>query len=60
MTIYDKGCISNYRNCSLCCFSNVLYRMLTLNYMAIIILYLSMNFMNPLIIYIDILDNVWG
>ena len=29
MTIYDKGCISNYRNCSLCCFSNVLYRMLT-------------------------------
>ena len=31
MTIYDKGCISNYRNCSLCCFSNVLYRMLTLN-----------------------------
>jgi hypothetical protein len=31
MTIYDKGCISNYRNCSLCCFSNVLYRMLTVN-----------------------------
>ena len=30
MTIYDKGCISNYRNCSLCyvCYS-VLYRMLT-------------------------------
>ena len=31
MTIYGKGCISNYRNCSLCyvCYS-VLYRMLTL------------------------------
>ena len=30
MTIYGKGCISNYRNCSLCyvCYS-VLYRMLT-------------------------------
>lgn len=30
MTIYDKGCISNYRNCSLCyvCYS-VLYRMVT-------------------------------
>ena len=32
MTIYDKGCISNYRNCSLCyvCYS-VLYRMVTYN-----------------------------
>ena len=30
LTIYGKGCISNYRNCSLCyvCYS-VLYRMLT-------------------------------
>ena len=29
MTIYDKGCISNYRNCRLCYFSSVLYRILT-------------------------------
>ena len=37
MTIYDKGCISNYRNCSLCyvCYS-VLYRMLTDNNDSII------------------------
>ena len=31
MTIYGKGCISNYRNCSLCyVWYSVLYRMLTL------------------------------
>ena len=32
MTVYNKGCISNYRNCSLCyvCYS-VLYRMVTYN-----------------------------
>ena len=30
MTIYGKGCISNYRNCSLCyVWYSVLYRMLT-------------------------------
>ena len=31
MTIYGKGCISNYRNCSLCyVWYSVLYRMLTM------------------------------
>lgn len=31
MTIYGKGCISNYRNCSLCyVWYSVLYRMLTI------------------------------
>ena len=33
MTIYGKGCISNYRNCSLCyVWYSVLYRMLTVFY----------------------------
>lgn len=32
MTIYGKGCISNYRNCSLSyVWYSVLYRMLTLH-----------------------------
>lgn len=36
MTIYGKGCISNYRNCSLCyVWYSVLYRMLTIKYYSV-------------------------
>lgn len=36
MTIYGKGCISNYRNCSLSyVWYSVLYRMLTIKYYSV-------------------------
>ena len=39
MTIYGKGCISNYRNCSLSyVWYSVLYRMLTIKYIPRFIL----------------------